>query len=377
MKNKVIQSLACLFVLSLGSIQAQQSAPSTGPTPTPIPTVPTLASPSVEAQKTIVRDDRVDALLERVDQLQQEITVRTKNDDLKTSLSRINDQITNLEGSVGKNRSALSTVGSSMRPADVIWISLCAALVFFMQPGFCLLELGFSRSKNVINVIMKNFVDFCISSLGYVLVGFGLMYGTSVLGIFGSSHFFLLNGAGDDGIWVFLIYQMMFVGTSATIASGAMAERTKFSGYILFSIVLSTVIYPITGHWGWGGHYNLDFGQGWLAALGFIDFAGATVVHSVGGACALAGIIVLGPRVGRFAADGSSRLIVGHNLPFAACDAFYVENRRTSRSRDHPQWSTRWIGCHYGMLSYHHPGQCDPGWDCRGTAFHSGIHLAR
>lgn len=326
MISKTIRPLICLSTLFLGaasSIQAQQS-------PQLLPTL----TPETPREIT-VQDERVDLLMQQMEVLQQQLATKAEKEELQglsgitsqvsEQVTGMNQQITTLKGSVGENRSALSTVGSNMRPADVIWISICAALVFFMQPGFCLLELGFSRSKNVINVIMKNFVDFCVASIGFILVGFGLMHGASVAGFFGSSDFFLLNGAGDDGVWVFLIYQMMFVGTAATIASGAMAERTKFVGYIMFSIVLSTLIYPITGHWGWGGSYGgTDYGQGWLAALGFVDFAGSTIVHTVGGACALAGVIVLGPRVGRFAADGSPRLIVGHNLPFAALGTFML-----------------------------------------------------
>jgi Amt family ammonium transporter len=243
---------------------------------------------------------------------------------LEERFKESSQEIKEIQGSVGQVRHALTTVGSKMRPADVVWVSVCAALVFFMQAGFCLVELGFSRSKNVINVIMKNFVDFCVSCMGYVIIGFGLMYGASIAGFIGRDHFFLLTGPSDSGIWLFLLFQMMFAGTCATITSGAMAERTKFIGYVIFSCVVSTLIYPVAGHWVWGGNYNSEAAEGWLAALGFIDFAGSTVVHGVGGACALAGIIILGPRVGRFAADGSPRLIVGHNLPFATLGVFIL-----------------------------------------------------
>ncbi|MEM6884376.1 MAG: ammonium transporter [Verrucomicrobiota bacterium] len=309
MKNFIAKQAlyACLVLICINPSYAQSIvSQDTAPT-------------SPEELEAIAQDEKIEILNQKLLEIRQEL-------DAKASRSEINGmdtKITELVGSVRKNRDALTTVGSTMRPADVVWVGLCAILVFFMQPGFCLLELGFSRSKNVINVIMKNFVDFCVASLGYVTIGFGLMFGTSVMGLLGGNYFFLFSGAGDDGIWIFLIYQMMFVGTAATISSGAMAERTKFIGYILFSIFLSTLIYPIAGHWGWGGTYG-DHSQGWLAALGFIDFAGSTMVHAVGGACALAGIIVLGPRVGRFAADGSPRLIVGHNLPFAALGTFIL-----------------------------------------------------
>ena len=202
---------------------------------------------------------------------------------------------------------------------NTAWVVTASALVFFMQAGFALLESGMSRAKNAVNVMMKNFMDGAVGSLVFWLVGFGLMFGSNLTGWIGQSHFAPDSGAPWD--FTFLLFQMMFAATAATIASGAMAERTRYGAYLAGAVIICGVIYPVFGSWAWGGAYG---GQGWLAKLGFIDFAGSTVVHSVGAWCALAGILVLGPRLGRFAPDGSPRLIPGHNLSLVTLGAFIL-----------------------------------------------------
>ena len=202
---------------------------------------------------------------------------------------------------------------------NTAWVVTASALVFFMQAGFALLESGMSRAKNAVNVMMKNFMDGAVGSLVFWLVGFGLMFGSNLTGWIGQSHFAPDSGAPWD--FTFLLFQMMFAATAATIASGAMAERTRYGAYLAGAVIICGVIYPVFGSWAWGGVYG---GQGWLAKLGFIDFAGSTVVHSVGAWCALAGILVLGPRLGRFAPDGSPRLIPGHNLSLVTLGAFIL-----------------------------------------------------
>ena len=199
--------------------------------------------------------------------------------------------------------------------AEIIWVAVSIALVFFMQAGFALLECGASRAKNAINVIMKNYTDICFGSIFFWAFGYGLMFGESQFGIIGWSHFLPDSLSNEDTIG--LVFQLMFAATAATIVSGAVAERMRFTSYLLCAMVISTFIYPIFGHWVWGEN-------GWLGQLGFIDFAGATVVHSVGGWCALAAVIVLGPRMGRFSRSGESRHIPGHNLPMIALGGFIL-----------------------------------------------------
>ncbi len=202
---------------------------------------------------------------------------------------------------------------------DTVWVATSAALVFFMQAGFALLESGMARSKNAVNVLMKNYLDACVGGLIFWLIGFGLMFGENPTGWFGTSLFAPNSTTGLD--WTFLFFQMMFAATSTTIASGAMAERIHFRAYLIGACVISGLIYPVFGSWAWGGHGG---GSGWLKALGFVDFAGSTVVHSIGGWCALAGIIVLGPRLGRFGPRGESRSIPGHNLGLVALGGFIL-----------------------------------------------------
>ena len=202
---------------------------------------------------------------------------------------------------------------------DSVWVVLGGILVFFMQAGFALIESGSVRSKNTVNVFMKNYMDMCIGGLVFWLFGFGLMFGLNQTGWIGLSHF--MPEALDDWHWNLLFFQMMFAATATTIASGAMAERIHFTAYIVSAIIVSGVIYPIFGSWAWGGLFG---GDGWLKALGFIDFAGSTVVHSIGGWVALAGIIILGPRLGRFGRKGQSHFLAGHNLPLVALGGFIL-----------------------------------------------------
>ncbi|MEM7385255.1 MAG: ammonium transporter, partial [Verrucomicrobiota bacterium] len=202
-------------------------------------------------------------------------------------------------------------------------IVMAAALVFIMQAGFCMVEMGFSQAKNAINIAMKNILDFSVATTAYLFVGFALMFGHSAGGWFGQDAFWLSRYPADSELWSFWLFQSVFVATAATIASGAMAERTKFLGYLVYTLLLSAFLYPIFGHWAWGSSaaaFAEDFGgsAGWLEGLGFHDFAGSAVVHGIGGAAALAGIMILGPRKGRFTRDGTPRLIPGHNIPLAS-----------------------------------------------------------
>jgi Amt family ammonium transporter len=202
-----------------------------------------------------------------------------------------------------------------LRAIDTVWVLLAAVLVFFMQAGFAMVEAGFTRAKNVGNIIMKNFMDFAIGSLVFWFVGFSIMFGPSIGGFMGSINFMFTAEYGNNvPDMAILIFQTVFAATAATIVSGAMAERTKFSTYLIFSLVITLVIYPISGHWVWGG--------GWLSELGFHDFAGSTVVHSVGGWAALAGASILGPRIGKY--NGKTNAIPGHNLVLGALGVFIL-----------------------------------------------------
>ncbi len=218
------------------------------------------------------------------------------------------------------NKAAIDLVQNH---ANYLWTLIAAVLVFFMQAGFAMVEAGFTRAKNAINIMMKNLMDFALGSIVYWAIGFGLMFGVSSTGWIGTSGFFLSDYSPDGDPWVlvFWMFQVVFAATAATIVSGAMAERTKFTAYLIYSVVVSAVIYPIFGGWAWG---SLFHGGGWLGKLGFIDFAGSTVVHSVGGWAALAGAIVLGPRMGKYGKDGSVKPILGHNIPLAALGVFIL-----------------------------------------------------
>ena len=209
------------------------------------------------------------------------------------------------------------SVASLAQSIDMIWLLIAAMLVFFMQAGFAMVEIGLTRAKNAGNIIMKNLMDFSVGSIMFFAVGWALMYGTSVGGWFGNSQYFIVGG--DEILMRDWMFQVVFAATAATIVSGAMAERTKFKAYLFYSAVISGIIYPISGHWIWGG--------GWLASLGFHDFAGSTVVHSVGGWAALAGAIILGPRIGKYVSNGTtttSKAIPGHNLPLASLGVFIL-----------------------------------------------------
>ena len=207
---------------------------------------------------------------------------------------------------------------------NIIWTLVAAFLVFFMQAGFAMVETGFTRAKNSVNILMKNAFDFVIGSLAFFFIGFGLMFGKSN-GLLGTTLFGMsgVEPAGNEWMWTFLIFQTVFAATAATIVSGAMAERTKFISYLVYSAVISLLIYPIFGSWAWGSLGGQGT-RGWLETLGFHDFAGSTVVHSIGGWLALAGAIVLGPRIGKYAPDGKPRAIPGHSIPLATLGVFIL-----------------------------------------------------
>jgi len=218
------------------------------------------------------------------------------------------------------------TADSVQTNLNFVWTLIAAFLVFLMQAGFAMVETGFTRAKNAVNIMMKNMMDFAFGSIAYFLVGFGLMFGASKTGWFGTTDFLLSGAVGDGSEWnfAFWMFQVVFAATAATIISGAVAERTKFSAYLVYSIIVSLAIYPVFGKWAWGGLFHGDGAKGWLEQLGFIDFAGSTVVHSVGGWLALAGAIVVGPRIGKFGPDGKPRAIPGHNIPIAALGVFLL-----------------------------------------------------
>ncbi len=198
---------------------------------------------------------------------------------------------------------------------DTVWVATAAALVFLMQAGFALLESGCTRSKNAVNVVMKNYMDVCLGTLIFWCVGYGIMFGSNPTGLFGTDQFFLVSS--DPWDYTVVLFQMLFAATAATIASGAMAERTRFHGYLIGAVLIIGLIYPVVGSWIWNA-------EGWLAKQGFIDFAGSTVVHSTGAWVALAGIIIVGARTGRFDADGKPREIPGHNLNLVALGGFIL-----------------------------------------------------
>lgn len=212
---------------------------------------------------------------------------------------------------------------------DTVWMLLAAMLVFFMQPGFALCEAGFTRGKNTANILFKNFVDFCFGSILFWLLGFGFMFGSNGEGFIGMPHFGDISFYESDlPVEGFLIFQTVFCATAATIVSGAMAERTKFSMYCIYSVFISLLIYPISGHWTWGGGWlmNGDETSFMMTTFGatFHDFAGSAIVHSVGGVLAFVGAIALGPRLGKYGKDGKSRAIPGHNLMAAALGVFIL-----------------------------------------------------
>lgn len=208
---------------------------------------------------------------------------------------------------------------------DTFWVLLAAILVFFMNLGFAAVEAGFARAKNTVNILSKNFIVFAVSSLGFLLLGWGLMFGGDNPFV-GTSHLFILGGGDlsfyDNTLtpnvpfWGKFFFQLVFCGTAATIVSGAVAERIKYVAFIIFSFVLTLIIYPIVGHWVWGG--------GWLSDIGFMDFAGDAVVHSLGGWGALSGALILGPRIGKYGKDGKAKAIPGHNMSLAVIGLFVL-----------------------------------------------------
>lgn len=214
---------------------------------------------------------------------------------------------------------------------NTVWMLLAAMLVFFMQPGFALVEAGFTRTKNTANILMKNFVDFMVGSLLFWLVGFGIMFGVGSFA--GTPHFCdleYMNNIIDNGLPIegFLIFQTVFCATAATIVSGAMAERTKFSMYLIYTVLISVLIYPVSGHWTWGGGWLMNGEEDSFMMRLFgtpsHDFAGSMVVHSVGGWISLVGAAILGPRIGKYGKDGKPRAIPGHNLTIAALGVFIL-----------------------------------------------------
>ncbi len=206
---------------------------------------------------------------------------------------------------------------------NFVWTLIAAFLVFLMQAGFAMVEAGFTRAKNACNIMMKNMMDFSVGALAFWAVGFGIMFGASNGGYFGTTDFFFGGAVGDDAPWnfAFWMFQVVFCATAATIISGGVAERTKFSAYLVYSVFVSALIYPVFGSWAWGSLYH---GGGWLEGMGFIDFAGSTVVHSVGGWLALAGAIIVGPRLGKYSKEGKVKPIPGHNIPLAALGVFLL-----------------------------------------------------
>ncbi|MDX2101892.1 MAG: ammonium transporter [Alphaproteobacteria bacterium] len=214
------------------------------------------------------------------------------------------------------------TLAQLQKTMDFVWMLLAAGLVLLMQVGFLLLEAGLARSKNSINVAQKNIADMVIATVVFWAVGFGLMFGNSWGGLIGTSGL-VLNDSGDSWPLAFFVFQLVFCGTAATILSGAVAERMKFGVYLGATLLVSGLIYPIFGHWAWGNLLATD-NQPWLAAMGFIDFAGSTVVHAVGGWIALAGVLVIGPRIGKFTSDGTPRSIQGHSPVLATSGALVL-----------------------------------------------------
>jgi Amt family ammonium transporter len=218
--------------------------------------------------------------------------------------------------------------------ADIVWTMVAAALVFFMQAGFAMVEAGFTRAKNAANIMMKNLMDFSIGACAFWFIGFGLMFGASN-GFFGLDWFafgwdraadFSGGEVGDAWPFTFFCFQMVFAATAATIVSGAMAERTKFSSYLIFSLIITALIYPISGGWAWNSLFEDYNGEtaGWLDNLGYLDYAGSGVVHLCGAAAAFAGAIVLGPRIGKYGPNGEPRAIPGHNLPLGMLGVFIL-----------------------------------------------------
>ena len=197
---------------------------------------------------------------------------------------------------------------SSFSAIDTLWVLFCAFLVFLMQAGFGMVESGLTRAKNAVNIMMKNSLDLAMASIAFFAIGYALMFGGDGAFI-GTKGWFLIDAPGVDGLPIaaFWLFQAMFVGTAATIVSGAVAERMRFKAYLIYSFIISALVYPVVGHWAWGG--------GWLAGMDFHDFAGSSVVHATGGFAALVGTMLLGPRIGKYNKSGTANYIPGHNMP--------------------------------------------------------------
>lgn len=200
---------------------------------------------------------------------------------------------------------------------DTVWVLVAAFLVFFMQAGFGMVEAGFTRAKNACNILTKNFMDYCVASLSFFAIGYALMFGDGNAFI-GWKGMWLSGAENPSGVplYAFWLFQAAFCGAAATIVAGAMAERMRFHAYLVYTAVISALVYPVIGHWIWGG--------GWLARLGFADFAGSTVVHATGGWVSFVGTMALGPRIGKFGPDGRPRLLAGHSIPLAALGVFLL-----------------------------------------------------
>ncbi|MDR1633119.1 MAG: ammonium transporter [Dysgonamonadaceae bacterium] len=244
-----------------------------------------------------------------------------------TAISPVSEEavttVTTLEAAVP----ALDIANELGLSLDTVWMLLAAMLVFFMQPGFALVEAGFTRTKNTANILMKNFLDFMLGSLLFFFVGYGVMFGEG--GFIGLPNFFKLDiNPTDLPVEGFLVFQTVFCATAATIVSGAMAERTKFHMYLIYTVLISVFVYPVSGHWTWGGGWlmNGDEGSFMMNTFGatFHDFAGSTIVHSVGGWVALMGALILGPRIGKYGKNGKSKAIPGHNLTVASLGVFIL-----------------------------------------------------
>ncbi len=209
-------------------------------------------------------------------------------------------------------------IGQLKQAVDTMWVLIAAFLVFFMQAGFGMLEAGFIRAKNTCNILAKNFLDFCMASLGFFLIGYGLMFGSgnSFMGLNGWALFGLESTTNGLPLYAFWLFQAAFCGAAATIVAGGMAERMKFQAYLIYSFIISAFVYPIVGHWIWGG--------GWLSNMGFADFAGSTVVHTVGGCAALIGTSILKPREGKYGVDGRPKVLAGHSIPLASLGVFIL-----------------------------------------------------
>jgi len=221
-------------------------------------------------------------------------------------------------GASGAAWAAESGDAATRMGLDTVWVLFAAFLVFFMQAGFGMVEAGFIRAKNTCNILAKNYLDYCVASLVFFLVGYGFMFGKGN-GFIGLNSFGMTGAENPSGVplLAFWLFQAAFCGAASSIVAGAMCERMKFSSYLIYTVIIATVVYPVVGHWVWNS-------QGWLAQLGFGDFAGSTVVHTTGGLASLAGTLVLGPRIGKFNANGKPNAMPGHSIPLAALGVFLL-----------------------------------------------------